>query len=101
MSVCVRVCVCHRQTGNRPLVSIIHKPGCLVEKTVPEPAGPGLEAAVPLARRQQLKQSVVGVAGIFDNPVFTDTPSLVNVLDGGMLTGRLQRTVCAAHSIEN
>ena len=42
---------------------------------------------VALARRQQLKQAVVGVAGVFDNPAgLTDTPSIVNVLNGGKLT---------------
>ena len=40
---------------------IFHKPGCLVEKTVLEPAGPGFEAAVPFTRWQKVKQSVVGV----------------------------------------
>lgn len=40
---------------------IFHKPGCLVEKTVSEPADLGFEAAVPFTRWQKLKQSVVGV----------------------------------------
>ena len=40
---------------------IFHKPGCLVEKTVLEPAGPGFEASGPFTRWQKLKQSVVGV----------------------------------------
>lgn len=54
--------------------------------TVPEPAGLGPEAAVALARRQQLKQLKVGVTGGSDDPTaFADTPSRVYILQGGEL----------------
>lgn len=50
-------------------------------------AGPGFEAAVPLARQHQLKQSMIGVAGRFNNPRgFTGAQSVVKVLDGWTLT---------------
>ena len=42
------MCVCV-YCADRQLVFIFHKPGCLVEKTVPEPAGPDFEAVVSLA----------------------------------------------------
>ena len=38
-------CVSGRQTGNRPLVSIVHNPRCLGKVAVFEPAGSSLEAA--------------------------------------------------------
>ena len=51
-----------------------------MEKDVPKPAGPGLEATVPLAGRQQLRQSMVAVD--VDNPTgFTDTMTGVYILD--------------------
>ena len=49
--------------------------------------GFGPEASIPFPRRQQLKQFVVGVAGVLDDSKgLLDTPSLVRVLDGGKLT---------------
>lgn len=77
--VCLHSYVCLRQTV---LVSFVYEPGCLIEE-----ACPGLKAAVQFARRQQSKQSVVGVAVVSDDPTgLTDTPIVVNVLDGGKLT---------------
>lgn len=49
----------HRQTGDRPLVSFVHKPGCLMKKAVLESACLGLEVAEPLASVEAVS---VGVA---------------------------------------
>lgn len=52
-----------------------------MKETFSQPAGPGLEATVPLARWKQLEQSLVGVAINYTG--FTEALSVVIVLDGG------------------